>query len=69
MQLQRSCVTRLRMLTTAHTWLRGEGIGINGAPSPAADLRRAAQQLTSQRPHLAAALDKHRSLVSSAEQR
>lgn len=73
---------RLRLQTTAHGWLRAEGRPNNTAvplaPSPgamlppappAAELRRAAQQLASLQPRIAAALEKHRALVASAEQR
>lgn len=67
--MQQACVTRLRLQLSAHIWLRGEGRGLNGGPTPGAELRRGAQQLATQRPHLMAALEKHRTLVSSAEQR
>lgn len=68
-QLQQACVTRLHLQLSAHIWLRGEGRGLNGGPTPGAELRRGAQQLAAQRPHLMTALEKHRTLVSSAEQR
>lgn len=68
-QLQSICISRLRLQIAAHSWLRGEGRGISGGPTPCLDLRRAALQLSAQKPQLAAALEKHRHLVTSAEQR